>query len=86
MTDILCSFLEFVSDMILTHFPDFSIGASNFDMIMKSLDKVFTFIAPCNFIIPLDTILLILSLVYGFKFGKFTLFLVNWIIRRIRGG
>ena len=83
MTDIICGVLRFFTDLIAKHFPDFSIGSGHLGTISDSFQSVIEFIAQINFFVPLPTILLILSLVYGLKLVKFTIFLVNWVIRRI---
>ena len=82
MTDIICSVLQFFTNLIVDHFPDLSVGSSQLGTISSSFETI-QFIAQVNFFIPLPTILAIFSIVYGIKLAKFTLFIVNWVIRRI---
>ena len=83
MTDIICSVLNFFRDMVLNHFPDLSIESSTLGTISTAFSTVVDFIGQVNFFIPVPTILLILSIVYGFKLTKFLVFIANWVIRRI---
>lgn len=83
MTDIICGVLNFFRDLIANHFPSLSLESGTLSSIANGFDMVIQFVAQINFLIPLPTILIILSLVYGIKLAKFALFLVNWLIRRI---
>lgn len=83
MTKIICAVLDFFKLIVVKLFPDLSVGSDVLGNISSGLVTVVEFIAKANFFIPVPTILLILSLVYGFKLVKFTLFLANWVIRRI---
>lgn len=83
MTQIICSVLGFFRDFILNHFPDLSVDSSTLGTISTAFDTMVHFIGQVNFFVPVPTILLILSLVYGFKAAKFLAFVVNWFIRRI---
>ena len=83
MTDIICSVLQFFTNLIVDHFPDLSVGSSQLGTISSSFETMIQLIAQVNFFIPLPTILAIFSIVYGIKLAKFTLFIVNWVIRRI---
>lgn len=83
MTDILCSILDFFQNVIVKYFPDLSLESSHLGTIADAFEMVIDFIGQVNFFIPIPTILIILSIVYGIKFAKFTLFIINWVIRRI---
>lgn len=83
MTDIICGVLNFFRDLIINHFPNLSLESGTLSSISNGFDMVIQFVAQINFLIPLPTVLIILSLVYGIKLAKFALFLVNWVIRRI---
>lgn len=82
MTDIIISFLNFLKGMVLK-LPDLAVDSSVLSSIVSSVDVVMDFIAGVNFIVPVDTILLILSIVYGIRLAKFLLFAGNWVLRRI---
>lgn len=82
MTDFCVNFLTLLKSWVLS-LPDLSIESSYIATMLSSVSVVTDFIAKVNFIVPIDTILLITSLVYGFRLLKFGVFLVNWVIRRI---
>lgn len=83
MTAFILSVLSSLQNFITTRLPDFSLASSTVSSVSSGFESVIEFIAQVNFFIPLPTILLILSIVYGIKLSKFSLFLVNWIIRRL---
>lgn len=83
MTEIICNVLSFFRDLIVNYFPDISIGSGNLSSVADAFETMVSFIAQINFLVPLPTMFTILSLVYGLKIGKFVVFLVNWVIRRI---
>lgn len=82
MTEIIISMLEFFKGLVL-RMPDLSMDTGQLSQIVTALDKVVEFIAKVNFLVPIDQILLLISLVYGFKIVKFSVFAINWVIRRI---
>lgn len=86
MTDILCSILDFFTSLISKYFPSLSLAPDQLNTISNAFKTVVEFMAQINFIVPLPTMFMILSIVYGIKAAKFSIFLVNWCIRRIRGG
>ena len=51
--------------------------------IADSLEVIVEFIAQVNFLIPLPTIFMVLSIVFGFRLVKFMIFCTNWLIRRL---
>lgn len=82
MTEIIISVLDFFKGLVLS-MPDLSMDTGQLSQIVTALDKVVEFIAKVNFLVPIDHILLLISLVYGFKLVKFSVFAINWVIRRI---
>lgn len=82
MTDFCINFLELLKSWIMK-LPDLSIESTYLSNMVSGMHTVVDFLAFVNFIIPLDTILLIMSIVYGFKVVKFMVFLINWVVRRI---
>lgn len=82
MTDIAVGFLEMLQSWI-GKLPDLSVDSSVISSMTSAADTVISFIAAANYIVPISTILLILSIVYGFKLLKFSVFIINWVIRRI---
>lgn len=82
MTDLAVGFLNMLQSWI-GKLPDLSVDSSVMSSLTAAVDTVISFMAAANYIIPISTILLILSIVYGFKILKFSVFIVNWVIRRI---
>lgn len=82
MTEFFVKMLELFRGLI-DKLPELSIDSGAFSNMEGALPQVVDFIAKANYIVPIDTILLVLSIVYGFRLAKFTLFVINWGIRRI---
>lgn len=82
MTDLAVSFLGLLESWVMK-LPDLSVDSSVVTSMSSAMDSVVSFIAAANYVVPITTILLILSLVYGFKLVKFSIFAINWVIRRI---
>lgn len=45
MTDIICSVLQFFTNLIVDHFPDLSVGSSQLGTISSSFETMIQFIA-----------------------------------------
>lgn len=82
MTDIIVGFIDMMEGWV-QKLPDLSIETGHLSMISDAMETVIAFISKVNYIIPVNLVLLLLSLVYGFKLIKFALFLANWVICRI---
>lgn len=83
MTDLICKVLDFLAGMITKFLPTLAIDPAQMASISSGVASVVGFIGKVNFIIPVPTILLILTIVFTFKVSKFLFFIINWIIRRI---
>lgn len=83
MTNVIVSFLEFLRGVIDTVMPDMSVESGVLSNIVDGLETMVEFVAQVNFFIPLPTIFLVLSIVFGFRLTKFIVFCVNWVIRRL---
>lgn len=82
MTNIIVSVIEWLKGIVMK-LPDLSVDSSALSSMIDGIEIVISFIAAANYIVPISTILTILALVYGFKVIKFTVFLINWVVRRI---
>lgn len=82
MTDLAIGFLDMLRSWV-GNLPDLSVDSSVVSSMVSAADTVVSFIAAANYIVPVPVILLILSIVYGFKVLKFSVFIINWVIRRI---
>lgn len=83
MTNMIVTFLEFLTGVVDTLVPNLSVDSGILSNIADGLEVIVDFIAQVNFLIPLPTIFMVLSIVFGFRLIKFTIFVVNWVIRRI---
>ena len=82
MTNIIVSFFQFLQTLV-GKLPDLSVNNETLSSMSSAMDTVFEFIGKVNFIVPIDTSLIIVALVYAIRSAKLLLFVVNWIIRRI---
>lgn len=82
MTDFCVKILALLQSWIMK-LPDLSVQSSVLSQVTSAYDIFIEFIAKVNFLVPIPTILLVLSIVYGFRVSKFLVFLINWVIRRL---
>lgn len=82
MTSLLVGFIELLKGWVM-NLPELGIDSSHLSSIQSAVSAVLDFIVKANFLVPIDTILLLISIKYGFRLIKFTIFIVNWVIRRI---
>ena len=83
MTGIIVSVIDWLTSVVNAIIPDLSVSDSFLSNVADALELVIDFVAKVNFLIPIPTILLVMSIVYTFKYSKFIVFCVNWVIRRI---
>ena len=72
-----------MASIVDTVIPSLSLESAHLSSIVDGLEVIIEFMAQINFLIPLPTILLVISIVYGFRLVKFSIFAINWVIRRI---
>lgn len=82
MTDFFVGLIELLKSWVLK-LPELGVDSSSLSSIFSSKDTIIQFIAAVNFLLPLPTILTVLAIVYGFKAVKFSIFIINWVIRRL---
>lgn len=82
MTDIIVKVLNWMAGLV-EKLPDMSLESSSMSSITSGLEMIINFLAQVNFLVPIDTILLIISIVYGIRLAKFLIFVGNWVLRRI---
>ena len=80
MQNLLVSFFRFLFSM-LDFLP--SIEISFISEISNSLQYLFSFINNANFVIPVSTVLSVISAVFVTKLAFIAFFVVAWIIRRV---
>lgn len=82
MTDFLNGLLEVVKSVI-DGMPVLSLEGGTLSSISTALSTIVSWVKVVNFMVPLDTILLVVSIVLAIRMTKFSIFIANWIIRRI---
>ena len=83
MTDLLVGFIDFIINFFGKVIPSYDFSADTYAKISDSLPIVVDFLADVNFIIPLGDIVLIIVISCGFKLFKFSLFVGNWLVKRV---
>ena len=83
MTDIIVSVINWMASIVDMVIPSLSLESAHLSSIVDGLEVIIEFMAQINFLIPLPTIVLVISIVYGFRLVKFSIFAINWVIRRI---
>ena len=83
MTDLLVSFIDFIINLFNRIIPSYDFSSETYTKISDSLPIVVDFLADVNFIIPLGDIVLIMVISCGFKLFKFSLFVGNWLVKRV---
>ena len=82
MTNLLVGFIELLKGWVMK-LPELGIDSGHLSSMQFALSAVVDFIVKANYLVPIDTILLLISIKYGFRLIKFTIFIINWVIRRI---
>lgn len=80
---LISDLLNWVSSFVSINVPTFGVSNSNMNTIGSSISALSDFIGMVNFIVPLSDIAIIIGLDMALRFSKLTLFIINWVIRRI---
>ena len=83
MTNIIIGLLDFLSMLLNTMLPDFN--TEGIGQISTSITYFVQTISLANYLIPVNTIFVVTGLVVGYKILMFGVWIVNWIIRTVRG-
>ena len=86
--------MHFLSDLIVSvvsallsffdgALPTYDLDPSGYATVQTSIQTVMEWVRDANFILPLSDMLLILGIDVGIRIFKFSVFIVNWIIRRV---
>ncbi|WZL73095.1 hypothetical protein QBE52_18955 [Clostridiaceae bacterium 35-E11] len=79
------NFFSYMIDLI----PSFELGSTQrgvssfFSSLSASIDFMSDLIAGAGILIPVVDVFIIISIVVGFRVFMFTVFIINWVIRRI---
>lgn len=84
MTELIVGFIQFIRDQFIFNlFAEVGLGVELFSNLNTYIPALLDFLAKVNFLIPLRDIFQCLGAVLFVKIGKMTIFVVNWVIRRI---
>lgn len=83
MTSFLTGLIDFVINFCASHIPEYDFSSETYMTISDSIVAVTNFLVDVNFIIPLGDIATVILLTIGLRLFKFSLFMGNWLIRRI---
>jgi hypothetical protein len=83
MTNLIVSFLGFLTDLVTNYFPAFTLGNGVLSKVVDAFSYFVQMISNIDWLVPVNDVLLIFSLIAGYKVIMFVVFIINWIIRRI---
>lgn len=83
MTGFLVSLIDFAINFCSNHLPAFDLESSTYNSVSAAIPVVVEFLSQVNFIVPLGDIVVIIMVSIGFRLFKFSLFVGNWIVRRV---
>lgn len=82
MTQLFTQLLNWLTNMTNV-LPAYQLDSAALDNVSSGLSVIMSFLNQVNYIIPLSDIALILGLDIGIRSFKLSLFVANWVIRRI---
>ena len=83
MTDIILKFIKIFKSMVGFLLPDAIFNLSIFSNFLDTVEWFVDFLVAVNFLVPLPTIFMALKTMVSIKVIKFTIFLGNWLVRRV---
>ncbi len=83
MTGIIVKFIKIIVGIVSFLYPDNLFMADVFTNFNSYLNTFIDFLAAVNFLIPLPDIMKAFSLMVSLTVIKFTLFIANWVIKRV---
>ena len=83
MTGIILKFIKIIVGIVSFLFPDNLFMADVFVNFNSYLEIFIEFLATVNFLIPLPDVFAAFSFMVTITIIKFTLFITNWIIKRV---
>lgn len=83
MTNILCSFFDFIGNLLNTLLPNMNI--SGLDNISSAISYIVAFISASDYLFPVTTLFQITGIVLAYRVYLFGVWVFNWIVRTVRG-
>lgn len=80
MQELILSIIDFLISMV-NFFP--TLPTENMENISSSVTYILDLLGRANFLIPVPDLLLIITIIVGFRVTLLTIFVINWVIRRI---
>lgn len=77
---------EFLLDWLTTiskTIPSFSMDVDALNNISSAISEIVVFLNQVNYIVPLTDIAIIIGIDVGIRVFKISVFIINWVIRRI---
>lgn len=86
MTEIISNIIKLILDTIINLMPEIEIDPAVGDNVSAAVEKINESMGIVAFFFPVKTALTIFGIILAIIMTKFGIFLVNWVIKRIRGG
>lgn len=83
MTQLLSGLIDLVVNLCAEYIPSYDFTSGTYDRISDGITSVVSFLVDVNCFVPLGDIATIILLTVAVRLFKFTLFMGNWIVRRI---
>lgn len=83
MTKIITTFIKLIIGFSSFLMPDALFAADIFTNFDKFVDYLIDILAQVNFIIPLPDIFSAIAIIVSIDIVKFTIFIFNWIVKRV---
>lgn len=83
MTELIVSIINLIAGLAIQVFPKTDYMSHLPDNFNSGLSTVVKWLQMINFIVPLNDIIKMITLIILFTLSGFLLFVLNWIIRRI---
>lgn len=83
MTELICNFIDFVLELLSLLLPDVTFATELFSNIGEYIEFGLDLLIKVNFMIPVPLVMGILWAMFGLRILFITLYVLNWVIRRI---
>lgn len=83
MTQLIISIIDLIAGLAIQVFPKTDYMSHLPDNFSSGVATVVKWLQMINFIVPLNDIIKMITLIITFTLSGFLLFVLNWIIRRI---
>ena len=81
--NLIATLIDWFTSFVEIYVPTFGLADANMTSMSSAVDAICEFISAVNFVVPLPTIAAIVAADAAIRFSQLTLFIINWIVRRI---